>query len=279
MSYKSLLTVVIGPTPESGPLEAAIHLARREDAHLDVLCLGIDVTDLSYIAGGPIVTVDRLSQERAQSDAEAAETIVQTRLGSEDIRWATERAAVLTMSAGALVAQRARFADLVILGRPYSEAAVPAAEAIAESAMFSARAPVLIVPDKGLDPTFSERIVVAWNDGDEALAAVRAAMPLLKRARLVNIASVEPGPRSAERSDPGGALSQMLARHGVHSEVSVLARTLPKISDVLVRHALDESAGLIVMGAYGHSRLREAILGGATRDMLENTEVPVLMAR
>ena len=69
-----------------------------------------------------------------------------------------------------------------------------------------------------------------------------------------------------------------LVRHGVHAEVSVLARSLPRISDVLARHIWDQNADMLVMGAYGHSRFREAILGGATRNMLEKAEVPVLMA-
>ncbi|MGL4280834.1 MAG: universal stress protein, partial [Albidovulum sp.] len=77
---------------------------------------------------------------------------------------------------------------------------------------------------------------------------------------------------------PGGMLSQLLSRHGIHAEVSVLAKTLPKTSEVLSRHARDIDADLIVMGAYGHSRFREAILGGTTRNMLEMAEIPVLMA-
>jgi nucleotide-binding universal stress UspA family protein len=73
-------------------------------------------------------------------------------------------------------------------------------------------------------------------------------------------------------------LSQLLARHGVRAEVSVLARTLPRASEVLCRHATDINADMVVMGAYGHSRFREAILGGATRNMLEIADLPVFMA-
>jgi len=73
-------------------------------------------------------------------------------------------------------------------------------------------------------------------------------------------------------------LSQYLARHEVRVEIDVLSKTLPRISDVLMRHAVDVSADLMVMGAYGHSRFREAIFGGATRAMLEHATLPVLMA-
>ena len=110
------------------------------------------------------------------------------------------------------------------------------------------------------------------------MVAVRRALPFLKRADLVNITVIDPPAQAPERSDPGGLLCQMLVRHGVKAEVSVLARTLPRVSDVLNRARARQNADMLVMGAYGHSRFREAILGGATRDMLEQAEVPVFMA-
>jgi nucleotide-binding universal stress UspA family protein len=121
--------------------------------------------------------------------------------------------------------------------------------------------------------------VIAWNQSAEAMAAVRKALPILKQADLVSITVIDPPQTGVERSDPGGMLCQMLVRHGVKAEVTVLARTLPRVSDVLARHVRDSNADLLVMGAYGHSRFREAILGGATRNMLEQAEIPVLMAR
>ncbi len=110
------------------------------------------------------------------------------------------------------------------------------------------------------------------------MAAVRAALPLLTAAESVNIVIIDPPRHSSDRSDPGGQLSQMLARHGAKPEVSVIAQTMPRVSDVLGRHCEDTQADLLVMGAYGHSRFREALLGGATRDMLERAELPVFMS-
>ena len=89
---------------------------------------------------------------------------------------------------------------------------------------------------------------------------------------------VDPPARGPERSDPGGRLCQFLVRHGVKAEVTVLARNRPKVSEVLAEHAMDRAADMMVMGAYGHSRLREAVLGGATRAVLQGTKIPVLMA-
>jgi len=94
----------------------------------------------------------------------------------------------------------------------------------------------------------------------------------------VDITVIDPPSHGPERSDPGGQLGQWLARHGVRTEVTVLAKTLPTAADVLQRHVEETATDMVVMGAYGHSRLREAILGGATRQMLETAKVPVLMA-
>ena len=137
---------------------------------------------------------------------------------------------------------------------------------------------MLVLPNKPMATVLPARIVIGWNQSREAMVAVRRALPFLKKAALVNIAVIDPPAHGPERSDPGGALCQMLVRHGVKAEVSVLARSMPRISDVLNRHVRDLDGDMLVMGAYGHSRFREAILGGATRNMLENAEVPVLMA-
>ena len=110
------------------------------------------------------------------------------------------------------------------------------------------------------------------------MTAVRRAMPFLTAADSVEITVIDPSPHGPERSDPGGALCQMLTRHGVKAEIAVLARTMPQISDILNRRATEIGADMVVMGAYGHSRFREAILGGTTRDMLEHAEVPVFLA-
>lgn len=149
-----------------------------------------------------------------------------------------------------------------------------------EAALFEGRAPVLIVPDAGLaaNGINAKRVVLAWDQSSEAMLATRNAMPILKNATIVDIMIIDPPSHGANRSDPGGYLAQYLVRHGVHAEVSVLARSMPKVADIMMQHIRDKGADMLVMGAYGHSRLREALLGGATRNMLEQTEVPILMA-
>lgn len=278
MAYKSILSVVTNPETANAQVETAIALARREDAHLDMLCLGIDYTQTSHYYAGVTAALTEISYKEARAAADKAETAMRERLAREDIRWAVESTTAIIGAIGGPVSMFSRFSDLVILQKPYGPSGGQVSEVILEAALFEGGAPVLVVPDNMPTDTFGGRIVLAWNQSNEALHAARAALPILKAASLVDITIIDPPAHGPERSDPGGLLSQLLARHGVKAEVSVLARTLPRASEVLCRHARDMNADLVVMGAYGHSRFREAILGGATRNMLEAAELPVFMA-
>lgn len=281
MSYKSILTVLTNPAEADLAIRSAARLARAHDAHLDVLVMGVDRMQMgySYVGAGPVLT--KLDIERSEAEARKTEAAANAALASEspDLRYSVEAVVTQIGAIADFIGARARFADLVVLPRPYGVGIGPEAEAVVEAALFEGRAPVVVLPTKGLgDNDIPKRIVLAWNQSAEAMTAVRRALPLLKQADLVSITVVDPPSHGAERSDPGGMLCQMLVRHGVKAEVAVLARSLSRISEVLARHALDLNADMLVMGAYGHSRFREAILGGATRNTLENAEIPVLMA-
>ncbi len=281
MAYKSILTVLTRAADAGLAIGAAARLAQAQDAHLDVLVLGVDRTQVgySYIGSGAIMM--QVSLDRAEAEARETEAAAKAALEAQSpgLRSSLEAAVTQLGALGEIVAQRARFADLVVLPRPYGEGKGAESEAVIEAALFEGKAPVLVLPEKGLgEKDGFERVVVAWNQSAEAMIAARQAMPFLKAAKTVDITVIDPPPHGPERSDPGGLLCQMLVRHGVHAEVSVLARSLPRVSDVLARHIWDQNADLLVMGAYGHSRFREAILGGATRNMLEKAEIPVLMA-
>jgi nucleotide-binding universal stress UspA family protein len=280
MTYKTIFTVATHAAHVPLTIASAARICAQNDAHLDVLALGVDRTQMgySYIGSGAVLL--QVAQERADSDARALEAAVKAAVAAEDpgLRVSTEAAVTQLGAITDIVAQRARFSDLVVLARPYGSDHGAEGEAVVEAALFEGRSPVLVLPDTGLATATPKRIIIAWNQGREAMAAVRAALPLLKQADQVTITVIDPPIHGPERSDPGGMLCQMLVRHGVRAEVSVLARTLPRVSDVLLRHVRETDADLLVMGAYGHSRFRQAILGGATRNMLEQTTVPVLMA-
>ena len=280
MAYKSLLTVATSIEGLLPPVTAAAQIALAMDAHLDGLAVGVDRTQIGYSSVGSGAVVIGAGMDRAESQAREAEAALKAALGAQPTTVRTSVESVVTQL-GALtdvIASRARYADLVVLPLPYGGNRGVEDEAVTEAALFEGMAPVLVVPPSGLKSATPKRIIVAWNQSREALVAARRAIPFLRRAEMVQIVVIDPPTHGPERSDPGGVLCQYLVRHGVHAEVSVLARTLPRISDVLVRQARDVDAEMVVMGAYGHSRFREAILGGATRNMLANAEIPVFLA-
>ncbi|MCB1389414.1 MAG: universal stress protein [Rhodobacteraceae bacterium] len=278
MAYKSILTFVADQAELARTLPEAIDFATGHEAHLTAYCLGVDMTPAGgfYMGASPIMLQETL--ERAQTDAEALQKKARQLFEGRALRWGAESAVAQFGGLPGLVGLRARFSDLVIQSGPYGEGTSSTQEAVIEAALFEGQAPVLVLPPGGLGKGFGERIVVAWNQSNEALSAVRKALPLLQAAQSVQVVVVDPPVHSPERSDPGGLLTQMLARHGVRAEVSVLAKTLPRVSDILLRHMEDIDASVLVMGAYGHSRLREAILGGATRNVLENAKHALFLA-
>lgn len=281
MAYKTILTIVTNAAEAKLAITSAARLARELDAHLQILALGVDRTQIGYSYLGTGAVLLEAGLERAESDAKAVEAAIRAALHeqSDDLRYDIETIVCLMGMITEVVGSRARFADLVIQPRPYGAGTSVEPEAVVEAALFEAKAPVLVLPANGLPAnTLPKRIVLAWNQSAEAMAATRRALPLLKGADAVSITVVGPLSAGEDRSDPGGRLCQMLVRHGVHAEVAVLARTATRVSEVLLRHATDINADMLVMGAYGHSRFREAILGGATRNMLENATIPVLMA-
>lgn len=279
MTYRSLLTVFSDQSDFNPTLDAAVALARRHDAHLDVLCIALGYAAYSVgfgdLGGAAVVASLQEATARAGELAKRA----RDHLAREEIRWAVEDAGAQFMGVSDCIAAHARFADLVILPRPLDKDGGPDAEAVTEAALFGGRVPVLIVPPGGLPDGSIDNVVIAWDGGDEAMAAVRAAIPLLVAAESVSIAVVDPKRLNREADDPGGAVARYLGRHGVKVDVAVLARTTATVAQALDQHLRDRAAGLLVMGAYGHARLRERVLGGTTRDMLRDAVIPVLMAR
>ena len=268
MSYKTLLTVLTDTRIADAALQQITALAQSQDAHAEALCLGVDRTQTGYYYAGANAMILQETIERARKESEEILGYANNVLGKSGIRWSSESGVAQLADLGRHVAYHARFGE----NRGVE------VEALVEAALFDGRSPVLVVPDGAKPLVKPSTVVVAWNESVEAMAAIRKSLPFLKMADNVRITVIDPPVHGPERSDPGGMLSQMLSRHGVNCEIDVLSKTVSRISDVLIRHATDTSADMIVMGAYGHSRFREAILGGATRNMLENAKLPVFMA-
>lgn len=167
------------------------------------------------------------------------------------------------------IAQRGRLADLIVLGRP-SQQPDTDATVIFNAALFESGRPVLVAPTE--PQPFGRRIAIAWNGNVEAARAVHAAMDFLHRAESVDIFAADP---DTSGNADGGALVDYLAWHGIGARLQPLAEA-GSVGDAVGKAVA--GADLVVMGAYSHSRLRELILGGVTRHMLENTASALLMA-
>ncbi|MDW4497260.1 universal stress protein [Sulfitobacter sp. D35] len=277
MSFKSILTVVTDAADPPPSLEQAISLARDLDAHLEVICLGIDHALSSYYEVGVGAALLQASLEQAQSRGKKIREAVEKRLERSGLRTNTSIGVVTSPDTGNPVARIARFSDLAVASLPYGPGATPENVSIVEELLFDAACPTLCLP-RDAELRLPESIVVAWNFSAQALRATRVALPFLKAAKQVRIAAIDPPGHGPEGSDPGGQLAVLLSRHGVNCEISVLAKTGSSVGASLNQFAQENGADMIVMGAYGHSRFREALLGGTTRVMLQEAKLPVLMA-
>lgn len=278
MSFKTILAVITDQAQLIETLNQATALSNAVDAHLDVVCIGVDRTQTGYYYAGMNAAVLQETLNHARDEAAEMAKAAHQHLESSGLRWGVTEAVCQLADVARFVAAHARFSDLVIVPRPYGDDRGIELEPAVEGALFEGQSPVIVLPNGGPELKLPEKVAIGWNESAEALRAVRSALPFLKSAQTVHIVVIDPPKHSPTRSDPGGQLSQYLARHGVKVEIDVLSKTMPRVSDVMRRHVTDIDAGLVVMGAYGHSRFREAILGGATRNMLETCEVPVFMA-
>jgi nucleotide-binding universal stress UspA family protein len=272
MSYKTILVHLDDRARRAERLQVGFNLAASFDAHL----VGLFALDAAYIPsyalaeGGSVMQeIERRRRREAAVQAESEFRQAERRAdGKSEWRLSVD---------GALAAVRlnARYADLVIAGQPESGDGL--ARAYAGELVLSVGRPVLFVPYAGRFPDVGKRILVAWNASREAARAVSDALPLLERAESVELVAFDPA--SADHGEVAGAdVALYLARHGVKASAARQSAPGLDIGSQILSRAADTGADLVVMGGYGHSRLRELVLGGATRSMLEAMTVPVLMS-
>jgi len=173
----------------------------------------------------------------------------------------------------------ARYGDLAIVARPGPEGQPSGPPGLVESLVLTSGRPIIVLPPSGTRPRV-RRILVAWNAGREAARAVADALPLLVRAEAVEVLVVDHERRAASHGqEPGADIARHLSRHGARVEVRQLSSGGEDVGRLLLSQAAAFGADLLVMGAYGHSHLREWVFGGVTRTVLHEAGFPVLMSR
>lgn len=279
MSFNVISTVVTADSDNKSAAEAAITLATQAKTHLNIYALGLERMEANFYYAGAEAVVLAENALHAKEDRDKAEEWITDRIRSELISYTVFPAIVPNSALQRFLALRLRFTDLVVLPQPVAGTTYRQDVGILEACMFDAERPALIVPEGASAPKSGGRVLLGWNEGAEALSAARAALPFLKEAQQVDICIIDP-PRHAEnRSDPGGQIAEFLVRHGVKAQVDVIAKTEPNVGSILIRKAQEMGAEMIVTGAYGHSRLREAVFGGTSRELIDNCPLPLFMAR
>ncbi|SMH56524.1 universal stress protein [Azospirillum agricola] len=278
MAFKDLLVVVDSGAASEARLDLAARLATQTDAHLTALYTFTDVALPGYIQAE--LPAELRANRRKALDEQAAAA---ARRFEEAMRrhGRTERSEWVAIEGDptAAAALRGRYADLIIVGQPdpHHDRETPVAQPA--DLLFETGRPLLVVPYAGRFASIGERVLVGWNGSREAARAIGDAMPLLEQARRVVVmaANPKPGPNGLG-DEPGADIARHLSRHGCKVEAAHISTDVVEAGDTLLNVAADESCDLLVMGAYGRSRLRELVLGGMTRFMLQHMTVPVLMS-
>ena len=267
---KSILLHVYDDTGLEGRMQAAFDLARAFGGH--VTCLHATPLE-DYLANDPLTAVllpVELSNKMKHL-GEALQARVEARFRAEDVSWDWIHVNDLPASS---LARLSIVSDIVIVSHAgpayFKDEPRPLAAAVATEG----RAPVLAVFESLRRLDLTRPVLIAWNGSPEAAAAMRASVPLLKLASNVQLLEVD----EKIPSYPRDIAARYLARHGVEVEMVHRPPLESGIADTIERAAFDLGAGMIVMGAYGHSRLREFLLGGVTRNLLRECGLPLLLA-
>src|ERR1044072_547049 len=263
-----------GARDAAGPY--AISVAEALGAHVAGVAFSYEPVILPTVMGtvpASFIESQRDENEKAASDAVARFNDAARRAGvSSEARALSASLAGSVERFGAI----ARRFDLAVVGQAEPDKAAPE-ELIAEGALFSSGRPVLIVPYIQKAGLALDRVLVCWDASRSAARAIADAMPFLKRARMIDVVIVA-SERLKSDEIPGADIAQHLARHDLKVELRRIVAPDTDVASTILSHAADASADFIVMGGYGHSRLREFILGGATRGILSAMTLPTLMS-
>ncbi|MBX4961509.1 universal stress protein [Rhizobium binae] len=276
MSLKTVLAIV-GATDTASDISFAIEFATEHDAHLSILIIAATLQPAA--ADYPIASdwVEQMQDEinTLHRIRQQAEDLCQMSDVSFDVDFLYEDIFIAQSNIG----MRAMYSDIVLVG-PGLRGDAQLRRAVVAATAFDSRTPLLLVPNTGLSSLKPKNVLVAWNSRPEAAFAAKAALEMLIAAEEVHLVLVDPDSAYFRSGDePGADIAAFLARHGVKVIVEQLASAGRRTEDVLRQHARELGCDMMVMGAYGHSRLRERIFGGVTASILQDCNVPVFMAR
>lgn len=261
---KNVLVLIHDDKGQEARLQAALDATRALNGHLT--CLDVSpivpfVGDMTGVSGGAML----MELERETETANAAR--IRERLAAEDVPWTLSQ---VTGYFEVAVEEAATLADLIVVNRACDDLPLPDLRGLAASLVLRSGRPILAVPEETRGFDAAGAALVAWNGSREAATALGAAVPLLMLARSVTIVEIDQG----ECPVPAEDAAAYLSRHGIHAEI--IRWPDGRVAEGLL--ALAQVTDYLVMGAFGHSRLREALFGGVTRRLLQESPIPLLLA-
>lgn len=274
MTYSDLLVWVNNTDNATSTIKVAQGLANRLGTHLTGLYVepflnvpvysGIEAA----VSTAAIAELERSIQARHRETRKHFETLTDGHDGG--VSWLS-----ITGDSARVISEVAPNHDLVIVGQPGQESEDSHVRSTIDRVAIECGRPMLVVPGNIENADFGKRILVAWNGKRESARAVHDALPFLKKAEVVDVVAVNP---DLDDDIPCADIAMHLSRHGVNVDTEKAHSGKNDVSHCLQTLATTYAADMIVMGAYGHSRLREMILGGTTRDMIDTASIPVLMS-
>lgn len=278
MEFKNILIHLDHSNGCRNRIEVAFDLARKFDARITGLLVVADYIVPSYVEAQ--ISVDVITDVTEKALARARDTLDEYQKLA-DAAGVSMEGHVLEGQLIPILREHSKYSDLLVLGQDQPEDHDNASYGLADSLLFEGACACMVVPHSGKLEPLGKRVLLTWNASKESARALREAMPLLSRAETVVVLSSEPddGDSSIARGHPhADELARFLESHGIETISSGISDTDMSTTDAIIGQAAQMNADLIVMGAYGHTRLREIILGGVTRDLLKQAPVPLLLA-
>ena len=277
MKLEALVPLVTYPEASSEKVASnAVNIARHLGADLHALALNVNIPDVSNALSGLLLNLPemiRAAEANSRVRGLALLAAVKAKAAEAGIAVTTSEIAAPPAEFGTVAALHARYHDLSLIGW---ESNNPAGRMTAEGLVFGSGRPVVLLPESA-DVGAIDRVMIAWDGSRVAARALADAQPFLQRAEWISVVTVL-DEKPIREKDIGERLAMTLQQRGLAAEaVSINAEDCP-IAETLQAHALKIGAKLLVMGGYGHSRIRDFVLGGATEGVLSDLRLPVLLS-
>jgi nucleotide-binding universal stress UspA family protein len=277
MSYKTILVYLNDKRRAEAVLEPAVRLASRNNAHLIGMHVyaAVPAPPIPLPYGSEVVKAVAAAQQKETEEIAGifARMTADRPLVAE---WRAEKGPRVDPSS--LVIDHGRSADLIVTGQTDPEWDSSPLQDVAEHLALGSGRPVLVVPYVGRYPEIGRNVVVAWKAGRESARAVFDALPILKQAEQVQILQIEEGGGHRSGAPVDSSITVALARHGIKPTVRTSVLGDIGVGDEILSRLADMGADLLVMGAYGHSRMRELVFGGVTRHIAKHMTVPTFFS-